>query len=51
VLTFVPDGRYENKSFATDEERTNVSAYGVFLGTHTSQGGPCPPTGKSAKTD
>src|SRR5712691_7034073 len=25
--------------------------YGVFLGTHTGQGGPCPPTGKSAKTD
>jgi hypothetical protein len=25
LLTFIPDGRYELKSFATDEERKNVS--------------------------
>ena len=24
---------------------------GVFSGTHTGQGGPCPPTGKSTNTD
>jgi hypothetical protein len=30
LLTFVPDGRYTVKSFATDEARNNVSAYGVF---------------------
>jgi predicted ester cyclase len=47
----IPDGRYELKSFATDEERKNVSAYGVFLGTHTGQGGPVAPTGKSVRTD
>ena len=51
LLTFIPDGRYELKSFATDEEGRNVSAYGVFLGTHTGHGGPCAPTGKSVKTD
>ena len=51
LLTFIPDGRYELKSFATDEERQNVSAYGIFMGTHTGQGGPCPPTGKSLETD
>ena len=51
LLTFIPDGRYELKSFATDDERKNVSAYAVFLGTHTGQGGPCPPTGKSLKSD
>jgi len=51
LLTFIPDGRYDLKSFATDEERKNVSAYGVFVGTHTGQGGPCPPTKKSVKTD
>ena len=51
LLTFIPDGRYELKSFATDDERKNVCAYAVFLGTHTGQGGPCPPTGKSVKTD
>ena len=50
-LQIMPDGRYELKSFATDAERHNVSAYGVFLGTHTGQGGPCPPTGKSVRTD
>ena len=48
---FMPDGRYEVKSFATDEERNNVSAYGVFSGTHTGQGGPMPPTGKATQTD
>ena len=51
LLGFVPDGRYELKSFATDEKRRNVSAYAVFKGTHTGQGGPCPPTGKSVATD
>ena len=51
LLTFVPDGRYELKSFATDEERQNVAAYGIFHGTHTGDGGPCPPTGKSTSTD
>ena len=51
LLTFVPDGRYELKSFGTDDERKSVCAYGVFSGTHTGQGGPCPPTGKSVKTD
>ena len=51
LLTFIPDGRYELKSFATDDQRQNVSAYGVFMGTHTGPGGPCPPTGKSVKTD
>ena len=51
LLTFVPDARYELRSFGIDDERTSVSAFGVFYGTHTGQGGPCPPTGKSVKTD
>ena len=51
LLGFVPNGRYELKSFATDDKRHNVSAYAVFLGTHIGQGGPCPPTGKSVETD
>jgi len=51
LLTFIPDGRYELKSFATDAERKNVSAYAVFVGTHTGPGGPCPPTGKSLRSD
>jgi predicted ester cyclase len=51
LLVFVPDGRYELKSFATDSERSNVCAYAVFSGTHSGEGGPLPPTGKSTSTD
>lgn len=51
LIGFMPDGRYELKSFATDPTRKNVCAYAVFSGTHTGPGGPCPPTGKSTSTD
>jgi predicted ester cyclase len=51
LLGFVPDGRYDVKSFATDHERNNVCAYGVFSGTHSGEGGPMPPTGKSTSSD
>ena len=51
LLAFMPDGHYELRSFAVDEDRQNVSAYAVFSATHTGQGGPCPPTGKSTRTD
>ena len=46
LMTIMPDGSYEVKSFATDTERNNVAAYAVFSGTHTGAGGPCEPTGK-----
>ncbi len=51
LLTPLPDGRYELKGFATDAERNTVLAFGVFHGTHTGEGGPVPPTGKSAAAD
>ena len=51
LLTPVPDGRYELRSFAVDDERNNVAAYGVFRGTHTGEGGPVPPTGKQVEAD
>ena len=51
LLGFMPDGRYTVKSFATDDERNNVCAYGVFSATHTGEGGPLPPTGKNTNTD
>lgn len=51
LLTFMPNGRYEVKSFAMDAERKNVCAFGVFSATHTGAGGPCAPTGKSTTTD
>ena len=50
LLTVLTDGGYEVKSFATDAERNNVCAYGVFTGTHLA-GGPIPPTGKTTRTD
>jgi len=51
LLTILPDGNYEVRSFAVDEGRQNVSAYGVFRGTHTGEGGPVPPTGKQVEAD
>jgi hypothetical protein len=50
LLTILTDGTYEVKSFAIDTERQNVAVYGVFTGTHLA-GGPCPPTGKTTKSD
>lgn len=47
----VPNGRYELRAFAVDETRKNVSAYAVFHGTHTGEGGPVPPKGKSVAAD
>jgi hypothetical protein len=49
LMVILPDGRYEVKSFATDELRKNVCAYGVFSGTHTGPGGPRSSTGKMLK--
>src|SRR5262249_8280565 len=50
MLVVLPDGSYEVKSFATDQERNNISPCAVFPATH-SGGGPVPPTGKSPSTD
>ena len=51
LLTILSDAGYELKSFAAHEKRGNVMAYGVFHGTHTGEGGPLAPTGKSAQAD
>jgi len=51
LFTPVPDGSYEVRSFAVDNERQNVAAYAVFRGTHTGAGGPVPPTGKKVEAD
>jgi hypothetical protein len=50
LLTVLTDGSYDLKAFGTDAERNSVTAYAVFTGTHLA-GGPCPPTGKTTKTD
>ena len=51
LFTPVPDGSYELRSFAVDDDRSTVMAYGIFRGTHTGQGGPVPPTGKRVEAD
>jgi len=51
LFTPMPDGNYEVRSFAVDEERNNVMAYGVFRGTHSGEGGPVPPAGKQVESD
>ncbi len=51
LLTPVPDGRYELRSFAVDPDRNTVAAFSVFRGTHTGQGGPVPPTGKKVEAE
>lgn len=51
LFTPVPDGRYELRAFAVDDARSNVTAFAVFHGTHTNEGGPVPPTGKSVSAD
>lgn len=50
LMATLTNGRYELRSFATDTERNNVCAYAEFVGTHLANG-PCPPTGKTARTD
>ena len=51
LLVQLPDGKGEVRSFAVDEARNNVAVFGVFRGTHTGEGGPVPPTVKSAVAD
>ena len=51
LFTPLPDARYELKAFATDDARQCVTAYAVFAGSHTGEGGPLPPTGKHVQTD
>ena len=51
LLTPVPDGRYELKFFAADEERHCAAAFAVFHGTQTGPGGPVEPTGNIVAAD
>jgi len=51
LLTPIPDGHYELKSWAVDETRNNVTAAAVFRGTQTGEGGPGEPTGKTVAAD
>jgi predicted ester cyclase len=47
----IPAGKAEVMTFAVDEARNKVVVFGVFHGTHTADGGPVPPTGKTMASD
>lgn len=51
LLTPIPDGHYELKSFSADEERAVVTAFAVFRGTQTGPGPVDPPTSTSIAAD
>ena len=51
LLTPIPDGHYELKFFAEDEQRNCVAACAVFHGTQTGPGGPVEPTGRTVASD
>lgn len=51
LLTPIPDGHYELKLIAADEERDSVAVFAVFHGTQTGPGGPGEPTGKTIAAD
>ena len=51
LLTPIPDGHYELKSFSEDTERQCVTAFAVFHGTQTGPGGPGEPTGNTIEAD
>ena len=51
LFTPIPDGNYELKFIAADEERNSVAAFAIFRGTQTGEGGPVPPTGNSIAAD
>lgn len=51
LFTPVPDGQYELRAFAIDEARNKATAYAVFRGTHSGDGGPVPPTGREVEAD
>ncbi len=51
LLTPIPDGNYELKCFAADEDNNSVAAVAVFHGTQTGPGGPVEPTGKKVAAD
>lgn len=51
MYAVAPDASDEIRAFAVDEERGNAVGYGVFRATHTAEGGPVPPTGKSVEAE
>ncbi len=50
-FTSVPDGHYELKFIAADEDTNSVAAFAVIYGTQTGPGGPVAPTGNTLAAD
>ena len=51
IYHIMPDARYEVHAFAGDESTNRVMGFGTFYATHTEEGGPVPPTGKSLEAE
>lgn len=51
LLTPIPDGHYELKGFASDEDRSIVLAFAVFHGTQSGPSGPVDPTNAKVASD
>ena len=51
LLEPLPDMRYEMIAFGIDEDRNTICAAATFIATHTGDGGPVPPTGKTVATE
>lgn len=51
LLQIIPNARFELKSCGFDAFRQNVTVFSIFSGTHTHDGGPVPPTGRSFEAD
>lgn len=51
LLTPIPDGHYDLRFFAEDEESNCVVAYAAFNGTQTGPGGPGEPTGNTVNSE
>ncbi len=47
----MPNASYDLKFFGANELGDSIAAVAVFNGTHTGEGGPVPPTGKSVASD
>lgn len=51
LFTPIPNGSYDLKSFAVDEDRNHVVAVATFRGSHDGEGGPVAATGKRVESD
>mmetsp|Transcript_1947 Transcript_1947/g.5388 ORF Transcript_1947/g.5388 Transcript_1947/m.5388 type:complete len:146 (+) Transcript_1947:57-494(+) len=51
LFKFAPDGSYTLHSTTWNTEARQVVFFAQFHGTHTGEGGPCPPTGKATNSD